>query len=375
MRIAVNTRFLLKGKLEGIGWFTHQTIKRMVLEHPEHEFIFLFDRPFNEEYIFANNVTPVVIAPPARHPILWWIWFEVSVPRALKKYNADVFISTDGFASLRCPVPQCIVMHDLAYFHYPEHLAKHITTYLKYFTKKWINASQHIFTVSKYTQQDIIKTYNVAPEKVSAVHNGANQLYQPIGYTEKQVVKEQYSDGTEYFIYAGSLHPRKNIVRLLKAFAIFKRNTTSNMKLILVGRLAWNTKEIEFALNNHPYKKDIIRHEYMEAEQLCKLIAAAYAMVYVSLFEGFGIPILESLCCNIPAITSNTSSMPEVGGDACLYVNPMDEIAIADALMLLYNDEVLRNQLISKAAAQAALFNWDTSMRAMHDIVKKIANK
>src|SRR5512139_2040469 len=100
MRIAVNTRLLIKDKLEGIGWFTYETLKRITRKHPEHEFIFLFDRPFDKEFIFAQNIIPVIITPEARHPILWYLWFEYSVPRALKKYKADIFLSPDGYLSL-----------------------------------------------------------------------------------------------------------------------------------------------------------------------------------------------------------------------------------------------------------------------------------
>ena len=100
MKIAINTRFLLKDKLEGIGWFTYEAVKRMVLAHPEHEFHFLFDRKYAEEFIFAKNVTPHVLFPPARHPFLWYAWFEYAVPRALKKIKPDVFLSTDGYLSL-----------------------------------------------------------------------------------------------------------------------------------------------------------------------------------------------------------------------------------------------------------------------------------
>ena len=99
MRIAVNTRLLLKDKLEGIGWFTFETLKRITKNHPEHEFIFLFDRPYDKEFIFSENIIPVVIQPPARHPFLWYLFFEWSIPAALKKYKADIFISPDGWLS------------------------------------------------------------------------------------------------------------------------------------------------------------------------------------------------------------------------------------------------------------------------------------
>jgi len=119
MRIAINTRFLLKDKLEGIGWYTYEISKWLVEKHPEHEFIFFFDRPFDKSFIFGKNVTPVVLSPPARHPVLWYLWFEFVIPKALKKYKADLFFSPDGYLSLKTKVKTITVIHDIASFHFP----------------------------------------------------------------------------------------------------------------------------------------------------------------------------------------------------------------------------------------------------------------
>src|SRR3954471_17881625 len=115
MKIAVNTRFLLDQYLEGYGYFLKEVLQRMVIAHPEHEFIFIFDRPFDQQFIFSKNVTGVVAGPPARHPLLWKYWYDVRVPAILKTYKADVFLSCDGFCSLRTNVPQVLVIHDLAF--------------------------------------------------------------------------------------------------------------------------------------------------------------------------------------------------------------------------------------------------------------------
>ena len=112
MRIGVNTRFLLKDKLEGIGWFTLETISRIVKAHPEHEFYFFFDRPYDKQFIFADNVKPVVVFPPARAPFLWKLWFDYALPGVFRKYKIDAFISTDGYCSLKTPIPQLLVVHD-----------------------------------------------------------------------------------------------------------------------------------------------------------------------------------------------------------------------------------------------------------------------
>jgi glycosyltransferase involved in cell wall biosynthesis len=373
MKIAVNTRFLLKGKLEGIGWFTHEILRRVVERHPEHEFIFFFDRPYDPSFVFGPNVTPVVLPPPARHPVLWAIWFEASVRMALRKYRPDVFVSTDGFLSLGAKVPQLLVMHDLAFEHFPEHLPFKFRAYLRFFSPRFARKAAHIVTVSDYTRRDLLETYGIPGEKVSVVHNGANELYKPLTFDRRQEVKEEYAGGCEYFVFAGALHPRKNVLRLLQAFALFKRRQRSNMKLLVIGRYAWHSDEIRQAMEQHPFREDVIRYDYMQVEQLSQVIGAAYGLVFVSLFEGFGIPILEAMRCGVSGILSQSSSMPEVGGDAFLYADPTNAEDIARQMMLFYKDEHLRATLMIKARQQAELFSWDKSADAFWEIIRQTA--
>lgn len=373
MKIAVNTRFLLRGKLEGIGWFTYEILRRVVERHPEHEFIFFFDRPYDSSFVFGSNVTPVVLPPPARHPVLWVIWFEASVRLALRKYRPDVFVSTDGFLSLGARVPQLLVMHDLAFEHFPEHLPLKFRSYLRFFSPRFARKASHIVTVSDYTRLDLLETYGISGEKVSVVHNGANEWYKPLSFERRQQVKEEYAGGCEYFVFAGALHPRKNVLRLLQAFARFKGRQRSNMKLLVIGRYAWHSNEIRQAMEQHPFREDVIRYDYMQVEQLSQVIGAAYGLVFVSLFEGFGIPILEAMRCGVSGILSESSSMPEVGGDAFLYADPKNTEDIARQMMLFYKDEHLRADLMTKARRQAELFSWDQSADAFWQIILQTA--
>lgn len=136
MRIAINTRFLLSHKMEGFGWYTYEIVKRIVQNHPEHEFVLFFDRTYDKKFVFAKNAIPVVLSPQARHPILFRIWFNLSVKRALKKYNADLFFSPDGYLSLTSEVKQIGVIHDLNFEHFPQDLKPVMSRYyLKYFPK------------------------------------------------------------------------------------------------------------------------------------------------------------------------------------------------------------------------------------------------
>ena len=371
MKIAVNARFLLKGKLEGIGWFTHEVLKRVVQNHPEHEFIFIFDRPFHQDFIYGKNVTPIVVPPPARHPILWYIWFEWSVKLVLKKHKPDLFISTDGFLSLSTKVPQLLVIHDLAFEHFPEHLPFKFRYYLQKFTPKFAQKAKHIISVSTFSKNDLIETYGVPEEKISIVYNGANDLYKPLSFEERQKVKDEYAQGSEYFVFAGALHPRKNVLALLEAFTFFKKKQRSNMKLLIIGRIAWNAEQIQSKLQNHPFKEDVLHYDYMQVEELSKVIGAAYALTFVSIFEGFGIPILEAIKCHVPSICSNTSSMPEVAGNTAILVNPSDIEEIGNAMRTLYKDEQYRSQLKDNCNSQGEKFSWDKSAIDFYEVIKR----
>ena len=369
MRIAVNTRLLLKGRLEGIGWYTHQMLERMVRAHPEHEFLFLFDRAFDLSFIFAPNVKGIVVHPQARHPVLFKIWFDYSVPIILRRFKADIFLSPDGIGSLRTGVPQCLVIHDLAFEHYPQYAPASHVRYMRKGSPRWAHKAAQVVTVSEYSRQDIAKRYHIPEEKITVTHNGANPAYRPLAWDEREQVKAKYTGGNEYFIFVGALHPRKNVVTLLKAFIAFKKRQRNNMQLVIVGRMAWHFDDLVEMRDTMPFKEDVKWVGYMGVDELCKVMGAAYALVYPSLFEGFGIPILEALKCEVPAIISNTSSMPEVGGDAALIVNPTDVQDVAEKMSIIYKDEILRKKLIAAAPAQAAQFDWDASAARLWEVL------
>ncbi|MBX2905026.1 MAG: glycosyltransferase family 4 protein [Taibaiella sp.] len=375
MRIAVNTRLLLKGKLEGIGWFTYQTLERIVRQHPEHEFFFFFDRPYDEQFIFAPNVTPVVVHPQARHPILFYLWFEWSVPAMLRKHKIDLFLSPDGYMSLSTKVPTCLVIHDLAFEHYPEHYVLSHKLYWRHYSPLFARKAKRIATVSTFSKDDIHRHYGVSKDVIDVVYNGAHDEYKPLDAAEREQIKQKYADGCEYFVFAGALHPRKNIVNLLKAFIAFKKRQKTNMKLVIVGRLAWKYEEVEEMQLTMPFKDEVKWVGYMNVDELSKVIGAAYALVYASLFEGFGIPILEALQCNVPAIVSNTSSMPEVAGEAALLVDPTDPEDIAAKMHILYKDESLRSRLVANASEQVKKFDWQGAADRLWTCMMKCVEK
>lgn len=371
MRIAVNTRLFLKGKLEGIGWFAHETLRRLVQNHPEHEFIFFFDRPWHPDFVFASNVTPVVLKPQARHPVLYYLWTELAIPAALRKYKADLYFSPDHLGSLRTKVPVIVTLHDLAYLHYPTFIRKLDFYHYKKYTPLYARKARRVIAVSDFTRSDIIEKLHIPEDKIDVVYNGAHSAYRPLSYEVCETVRARYTGGEEYFLFTGAIHPRKNIINLLKAFVKFKRRQRSRIKLVIVGRMAWKVEEIEKIKRLMPFKDDVIWAGYLNVEALAEVTAAAYAMVYPSLFEGFGIPILEAMSCHVPVIVSNSSSMPEVAGEAGLLVDPESPDDIAAKMMMIYKDENLRQQLIEAAKIQKDKFSWDRSAERLWECMMK----
>ena len=375
MRIAVNTRFILNSQPEGYGNFTFEVFKRIAELHPEHQFIFFFDRPFREDLRFTKNVELHVIPPKARHALSFKWWYDVKVPLALKKYKADIFVSPDGFCSLFTKVPQVLVVHDLAFLHHPEFIPKHHLLYYKLYTPKFLKKAKLVATVSEYSKKDIVGRYKISEEKIVNVGSAAKPFFRPVESDQKEMIKEAYADGFEYFVFVGGIHPRKNLMNLLKAFSLFKTRQHTNMKLLVVGRLAWQYNETVEKLKSYKYRDEVKMLGYLPDDELARVVAGAYALVFPSYFEGFGVPILEGMQSGVPVVTSSTSSMTEIGGDAALYANPNDPTEIADQLKTIFKDETLRSKLIEKGKIQAAKYSWDKTADLMWQAIEQAVTK
>jgi len=381
MLIAVNTRLLLKDKLEGIGWFTYESLKRITKNHPEHQFLFLFDRPFSAEFIFSANISPLIVSPPTRHPFLWYWWFEHSLPKVFKKYKPDLFLSPDGYLSLSSSMKQISVIHDLNFEHYPQDIPLIARKYYKKYFPRFAKKANRIATVSEYSKQDISKTYKISPEKIDVVYDGANEAFKPaphlnppqrggLGALSSHPLGE-IREGVTYFLFVGALHPRKNVARLLQAFEEFKKSEISKMKLVIVGEKMFMTGEMENIFEKMEFKSDVIFTGRLGTNELKDVMACAFALVFVPYFEGFGIPIVEAMYCDVPVITSNVTSMPEVAGSAGLLIDPFSVDSIKDGMMKIYKDETLRNKLIENGRKQRENFSWDKTSDKLWSCIEK----
>lgn len=374
MKIAVNTRMLLKGKMEGIGYFTYESFRRIVKAHPEHEFIFIFDRPYDESFIFSENITPVVASPPARHPLLWYLWYEHSLPRVFKKTKADLFIGTDGYLSVASKMKTLSVFHDINFEHYPEDVPFFNRLFYRHYFPIYAQKAARIAAVSEFTKNDVVEKYKIDARKIDLVYNGVSEQFIPLSADEIIQVRNKFTQGQPYFLFVGSLHQRKNISNMLKAFDEYKKSASSPVKMVLAGAKRWWTDEMEMTLEQMQFKSDVIFTGRVNFDDLCRITAGALAMTYVSTFEGFGIPIIEAMRSGVPVITSNVTSMPEVAGNAALLCDPFSVSSIAESMMKIANDEQLRKTLIEAGLKRQNDFSWDkTAVQLWNSIEKTIS--
>ncbi len=370
MIIAVNTRSLLKDDEKGYLNFIFECFSRITRQQTPHTFIFIFDRQYDSSSIFSKNVIPVISGPKFSITLLLWFWSNIKIPLILKKYKADVFVSSDGFCSPFTQVSQLIIMHDKTLY-YPDSFKEKNS-----FLKKIISASSFkkaniICTWSEFSKKDISKTYKIDERKIEVVYTGVSDLIKPVEYGEREKIKDQYADGNEYFVFIGVIQTEKNLIDLLKAFSIFKKRQKSSMQLLIVN--ANNLVKNEFAKNLRLFKfrEDVKLLEHLSQIEIVRITAAAYVTIYLSLVKALHMHLIVAMKCNVPVITSNTYAIPEICGDAALYVNYDDHNDIADKIMLIFKDETLRAELILRGKNQAKKFSWEnTSSLLWQSIVK-----
>ncbi len=372
MKIAVNTRLLVPNKMDGIARFSYETLQLITRVHPEVQFTFIFDRKVEgNTFKFPENVSFVTLGPPARHPVLWFIWFEMSLKRYLNKNRFDLFLSSEGWVPPKLNCKSLAVIHDLNFEHHPEHIIWSHRKYLQHFFPKFAKRASRIATVSEYSKKDIASSYKIPSSQIDVVYNGANDVFKPASVEKQLHFKERYTSKHDFFIFIGTIHPRKNLEHLLLAFEDFKTRTTKKTKLLIAGNKKWWPSKLEQTYQSMKFKKDVNFMGRLSDEELSVALSSALALTYLPYFEGFGIPILEAFQTETAVITSNVTSMPEVAADAAILCNPKEVSEIADAMEVIANQPEKRASLIEKGKRRKQDFSWENSANLLWNSIEK----
>ncbi len=374
MTIAVNANFLNINYPCYDGDFIFEIFSRLAKKYPQHNFIYFFDNNFDEKYITSKNITAVITGPQIKNPLLLQYRLNYKIPSLLKKHKADIFISTGGYCSLRTKLPQCVIINDLSFLQLPQFFSKRWLNFYKRNTEKFLTKAKIIVTTAEFLKNEISDKYKIASDKIDVAYTSASNNFKPSTWQQKDAVKEKYTEGLEYFLYAGPVNTGSNLITLLKAFSFFKKRQKSNMQLLLMSKSAAIDKDFIKSLASYKYRDEVKLLDNLSDENIIQITGAAYAMIYPSLYDGCGTSLLQTMQSDIPVITANNTAMPEICSDAALYISPNDFNDIAEKMMLLFKDEDLRNELIIKGRQQAAMYNWDKTADKVWKIILKCTN-
>ena len=292
----------------------------------------------------------------------------VLIPVLLRRMNADVVVEPAHFGPFNLPrkMHRVTVIHDLTPVLFPALHRGHSQLLQRIFLKGILKRASLIVTNSVCTLNDVNRLYPFTSKKTHAIHLGKDPVFRP---TRDPSVLEKYKLTRPYFLFVGTIEPRKNLELLLKAFQILRERSQADTGLVIVGQRGWKTASFDKALDCHPFKKDIKKLGYLPRNELPVIFSSALGYIQPSLYEGFGIPVLEAMSCATPCIVSNVSSLPEIGGEAVLKFDSGDAGDLSGKMQLLLSDPQLRAAYAQKALERAEIFSWTSYARQFDDLL------
>lgn len=365
MTIGVSALSIGRDTPAGTGNACTEMLLRMCRLYPDHDFICFFDRPVPPGLALPANAKALIV--PAKGTGAWqrrW-WWRWRLPRAIERSRPNIFLGMDGLLPLRSRVPAVLFIKDLSFIPGVAGEPVKWQRFLKKNTVRYIAQARQVAVLSGYLQQQLLEYAPGVAGKLQVLDAGVHESYRPLSWEEREAVKQQYTGSVEYFIAAGSLHPRNNIVPLLKAFSVLKRRLRSNMKLVLAGpAAAGEGEEIADSLRSYKFRQDVVWLQEPGQSDLALLIGAAYALVYTPRLDGAALPVYAALQCQVPVIAIDGPAAREAAGEAALYTDPQNLEDLADKMCLLYKDEQLRSGLLARIPASQQR-SWDACARAL----------
>lgn len=342
----------------GLGRYAESLTRALVAADPSRYALF-FNREHGVEPLADLESVPTRTVALGYKPWRLLVWMgqlaRVGFDHLLP--GAELFHATEHLLLPLRSIPAVLTVHDLIFRHLPAHHKVLNRWYLNLAMPLYCRRAAHIIAVSEHTRRDLVDAYGLAPDKITVVHEAADPRFGPQLPQVVEAVRSRYGLPQRYLLFVGTIEPRKNLARLLAAFeAAYADSLTDG--LVIVGRKGWLYGDFFARLEESVVRSAVFLPGYVPNEDLPAVYAGAQALVFPSLYEGFGLPVLEAMACGTPVVASDGSSIPEVGGDAALYVDPQDTEALRETVRRLLRDAGLQVEMRARGQIQAAQFSW-----------------
>lgn len=374
MLIGIDASRSVAQERTGTENYSLNLIRHLLALRGDHRYRLYFNRPP------SCDLRPCDLAPlrPCDRRIMPFprLWTHLRLSWEMARRPPDLLFVPAHVLPIVHPRHSVVTIHDLGYLHYPEAHRLLGRFYLDLSTRYNARAATHLIADSSATKRDLIERYGIETDKITVVYPGYDKTtFQPVRDEEAiEAVKARYGIAGDYILFLGTLQPRKNLTRLIKAFSNIQY-LVSNLQLVIAGKKGWLYKEIFRRVEELGLGGKVVFTGYLPEGDLPALLSGARLFVFPSLYEGFGLPVLEAMACGTPVVCSNASSLPEVAGDAAVLVDPLDVEGLAAAMERVLGDEELRADLIDRGFEQARKFSWERCARETLDVLEKAASR
>ncbi|MBZ5559102.1 MAG: glycosyltransferase [Acidobacteriia bacterium] len=369
MRIAFDGT-ALRPRRTGIGYYTEHLLHHLARQASDDELIVLSNRPIETTAPLPPRVR--VAAPSWHAPRL--VWMQGLAPTALRQVEADVAHFTNGMVPLASPVPTVVTIHDMSLRLYPRFHPPRRVLLNGPLVDLAARRADAVITVSESAKRDIVRLYGLPPERVHVVYEAAAPGFQPVRDPEVlDRVRRRYGLDERIILYVGTIEPRKNLPKLIDAFAARRRTGDLSHQLVCVGPYGWLSRGLEERITRSNVAHAINFTGYVPFEDLAAIYSLAEIFVYPSMYEGFGLPVIEAMACGTPVVTGGAAALLEIGGNAIVHVDEVEVDALGETLVALARDEERRRALSAAGLARAAEFSWERAARESLAIYRHVA--
>ncbi len=372
MRVGISAYLLHGGtsyRAAGVSVYTGQLLAALPRAAPNHRYLVYVGSDAPQLTGVAMSVARV----PTQRPLVRIPWEQLVLPVQAVVDGVNVVHGTVNVIPWAIPVPTVVTVHDLAFMRHPERFPVAKARYLRTAVAWSVRRATQVIAVSRHTGQDLIEFFGVPDERLTVVHSGVDPSFRPLGSDLRRRLREERTGGRPYVLYVGTLEPRKNVDVLLRAFASAKRQAGFEHMLVLIGARGWMDDYLFRLAEELRLGDDVVFAGYVPPGDLPGWYNSADLFAYPSAYEGFGLPLLEAMACGVPAITTASSALVEIAGDACMTVEPGSEEALQVALQEVLGDKALAGAMRAAGLTRASQFSWEEAARRTAEVYERAA--